>query len=92
MAKAERSVQIVRGLTFGREAFQATTFATKARRRQAVGTWLAIGQAVLASDGAAAARAMEALYDQAFHFIAVEWSANPSTDRHAATAVTGSSR
>lgn len=77
MAKAGRTEQMSRTLTLGRETFQSTSLATRARRRQVASSWLAVGRAVWLGDGLAAARSIEAIYDQAFRFVAMEWNALP---------------
>jgi DNA-binding GntR family transcriptional regulator len=62
-ANLPRTVQIVRGLTYGREAFQERTLATIAMRRRHAKAWDRYASAVEAGDAEAARKAVERLFD-----------------------------
>jgi len=64
-ANLPRTVQIVRGLTYGREAFQERTLATITMRRRHAKAWDKYAAAVEAGDAEAARRAVERLFDMA---------------------------
>jgi DNA-binding GntR family transcriptional regulator len=64
-ANLPRTVQIVRGLTYGREAFQERTLSTIAMRRRHAKAWDKYAAAVEASDAEAARKAVERLFDMA---------------------------
>jgi DNA-binding GntR family transcriptional regulator len=64
-ANLPRTVQIVRGLTYGREAFQERTLSTITMRRRHAKAWDKYAAAVEAEDAEAARRAVERLFDMA---------------------------
>lgn len=69
LATADRTSQLIRGLTFGREAFQAATFTTEQRRLETAAGWKAMWSAIEQKDIAGAIAAMNQLYDKAYDFV-----------------------
>lgn len=69
LADADRTVQIIRGLTFGREAFQAATFASPERRLETAMDWVALAEAIEGAEVATAIEVMFRIYDRAFTFM-----------------------
>jgi DNA-binding GntR family transcriptional regulator len=65
-ADAPRTVQIVRSLTFGHEAFVGAIFKSAAERRRTADCWGRLAQAVGNGDDQAARAQMEQLFDYAF--------------------------
>lgn len=63
VAQTPRTVQIVRGLTFGHEAFEDDIVHTKKNRQIQAGYWAKMGEAVAASDPIGARAAMDAIFD-----------------------------
>jgi DNA-binding GntR family transcriptional regulator len=64
-ANLPRTVQIVRGLTYGRESFQERTLSTIVMRRRHAKAWDKYATAVEAGDAEAARKAVERLFDMA---------------------------
>lgn len=69
LAHTPRTVQIVRSLTFGHEAFQDGIVDTKKSRREQARLWARVADAVEAQDTDAARAAMEKIFDQAYDYV-----------------------